>query len=108
MAVDTKKLEAVIISVDYSDILKITLTENHHIFDNIIVVTTPKDKKTQNLCKKYENCTVILTDAFYEDGCKFNKGKGINIGYENLKYKQWSSSNNHRCLQGLIATTTIM
>jgi len=89
MAVDTKKLEAVIISVDYSDVLKITLSENHHIFDNIIVVTTPKDKKTQNVCKKYENCTVVLTDSFYEDGCKFNKGKGINIGYEHLKYKQW-------------------
>jgi hypothetical protein len=82
------KLEAVIVSVDYSDILEIVLTENSDIFDQIIVVTNPKDKKTQKICNKF-NCTTVLTDAFYDDGCTFNKGKGMNIGYEYLKYKDW-------------------
>lgn len=82
------KLEAVMVSVDYSDILEIVLNENINIFDHIVVVTTPKDKKTQKICKKY-NCTTVLTDCFYDDGCTFNKGKAINIGYKYLKYKDW-------------------
>lgn len=82
-------LEAVIISVNYSDILKISLEENQHIFDNIVIVTSSKDKNTQNLCKKYKNCKVVVTDCFYDNGSSFNKGKGINIGYENLIYKDW-------------------
>ena len=102
------KLEAVVVCVDYSDLLEIFFRENSHIFDHIVIVTTEKDKKTQKVCKKY-NCTTVLTNAFYEDeGAIFNKGKAINIGYENLKYKQWSSSNNHRCLQGLIAKAVVL
>jgi hypothetical protein len=82
------KIENIIVSVDYSDLLDITLKENSGIFDHTIVVTSTKDKKTQKVCKKY-NCTLILTDSFYDEDSYLNKGKAINLAYSKLKYKQW-------------------
>jgi hypothetical protein len=83
------KIEAVIISVNYSDFLDICLSKNHMHFDNIIVVTTPEDVNTISICKNYENVLCIKTDAFFFKGAKFNKGLAINVGLKCLKYKDW-------------------
>ncbi len=82
------KLEAVTVCVNYSDFLAHTLPYNKMHFDKIVVVTDTKDVKTKKLCEFY-NVTCVQTDAFYENGHKINKGKGINEGLKHLDMDGW-------------------
>lgn len=79
-------LECIMVCVDYGDFLDITLGNNKKHFDKIVVVTTQKDKETQNVCKKH-GVTSIITNRLYEDGANFNKGKAINDGLKHLSKK---------------------
>lgn len=81
-------LEGVIICVGYGDFLAHTLPHNKQHFDRLVVVTDTKDEETKALCEYY-NVTCIRTDAFYEHGDAFNKGKGINAGLAALSRANW-------------------
>jgi len=81
-------IEAVTVCVNYSDILALTMTYNKNVIDNWIIVTDTKDSETKKLCD-YHNIKCIQTNAFYESGEIFNKGKGINVGFDELKLKDW-------------------
>lgn len=81
-------LEAVTVCVNHADILRITIPQNRHLFDNWIIVTSPEDKETQDLCKYYK-IKHIVTNKFYENGDVFNKAKGINEGFKQLKRTDW-------------------
>ena len=81
-------LEGVIICVEYSDFLASTIIHNKQYFDDLVVVTSTTDEATRNLCEHmYVKC--IQTDCFYENGDKFNKAKGINVGLAALSKKDW-------------------
>ena len=83
------KLQAVIISINYSDFLKITLPNNKQYFDKVVVVTDMKDLETAKVCNFY-NVKCIQTDAFYDEGEKApNKAKGINEGIKDLDLNAW-------------------
>lgn len=82
------RIEAIIICVNYSDFLAHTLPNNKQHLDKIIVVTDTKDTATKNLCTMY-NIECLQTDVFYENGEKFNKGKGINAGLDKLSKLDW-------------------
>jgi hypothetical protein len=81
-------IEAVIVCVDYADFLAYTLPQAKLHLDHIVVVTTPSDKETQQLCK-HHNVECIRTNSFYEGGDKFNKAKGINEGLNYLSKRDW-------------------
>jgi hypothetical protein len=81
-------IEAVLVCVNYSDFLSYTLPQIKNTFDYIVVVTTPDDKKTQQICNFY-NIECIKTWAFYENGAKFNKANGINEGLLYLSKRDW-------------------
>mgnify|MGYP007095246455 CR=1 FL=1 len=49
-----KYLECVTVCVNHADILRITIPQNRHLFDNWVIVTSPEDKETQDLCKYYK------------------------------------------------------
>ena len=83
-----QKLEAVIISVNFADMLSITLPKNKRHFDNIIVITDEKDKETIKVCEK-EGIDYHATGAFYHKGDKFNKGLAIDVGFRFLKHFNW-------------------
>lgn len=83
-----KCLEAVIVSVNYSDILAHTLSHNKQFFDKIVVVTDTKDYLTYNLCKNLQ-VECIQTDVFYNKGSKFDKGAGITEGLKRLSQSDW-------------------
>jgi hypothetical protein len=82
------KISAVIVSVDYGDILVWTLRENRHVFDRLVVVTSPRDFRTRRVCEHFHiRCEV--TSAFYAgasgvDLLAFNKAAGINHGLRQL------------------------
>lgn len=81
-------IEAVVVCVNYSDFLAYTLPANKSQFNNMVVVTDTADMGTVSLCEKY-NVRCIQTDAFYENGEKFNKAAGINVGLQALQRKEW-------------------
>lgn len=83
------KFQAVIVCINYSDFLKITLPNNKQYFDRVVVVTDTKDLETLKVCNFY-NVKCIQTEAFYSDGEKVpNKAKGINEGLKDLNLNDW-------------------
>ena len=78
------KLEAVIVCVNYSDFLAHTIQSTKNQFDQLVVVTDYEDLETKKLCEYY-NVKCVQTNVFYENGDKFNKGKGINERAYNLE-----------------------
>lgn len=82
------RLEAVIVCVNFSDILAHTLPSNKAHFDRLVVVTDTVDKATRQLCEHhYVEC--IATDEFYHSDQAFNKARGINTGLARLGASDW-------------------
>jgi len=77
-----------IVSVDYADYLKHTLPSNKPHFDDLVVLTTAADTETHDVCKA-NGVTYVVTNAFYREGAPFNKGRGINKGFERLNRTAW-------------------
>jgi hypothetical protein len=73
------KLQAVTVSVNYSDFLEVVIPENKKQFDKWIIVTDTKDLATKELCDLH-GITCIQTDSFYANGATFNKWAGLNEG----------------------------
>ena len=81
-------LEGVIVCVNYSDFLAHTLPYNKTMFNKLVVVTDTKDINTKKLCE-YHHVECVQTDAFYDNGDTFNKGKAINVGLSKLTMSDW-------------------
>jgi hypothetical protein len=79
-----KRLDVVIVSVDYNDYLQITLEHNTKIFQNITVVTSETDWKCQEICNHFK-VRCIKTNVMWSDGAKFNKAKSTNIGIKSIE-----------------------
>ena len=78
-----KKLDVVIVSVNYNDFLAVSLQHNIEIFDNITVVTSESDILCQKICEKFGvNC--LATNLMYDNESDFNKGKAINYGINSI------------------------
>ena len=80
------KITSIIAAVNYDDLLDITLTENKHNFDETIIITDTKDIKTQQLTKKH-NVKCFVTDIFYINNNKFNRGMAYNAVLSALKHE---------------------
>lgn len=65
-------MRAILVSVDYSDLLSITLPHNRHHFEEVMVVTDRSDLAAVKIAQD-NDCRVYRTNAFYEDGAFFNK-----------------------------------
>ena len=82
-----------LVSVNYNDYLKITLSHNHLYFDKIIIVTVESDTECQQLCSKYHNvmCIVVDDSVLKTNGKVFNKGAVLNRGFEHLDKMGWTN-----------------
>ena len=82
------KLQAITTCVDYADFLACSLLFNKPQFDRYIVVTTPEDRRTRDLCEHhYVEC--LVTSAFYDAGQAFAKSNAINAAIERLAPAGW-------------------
>ncbi len=82
------KLEGCIVCYNYSDFLEESLYYNLPIMDRIVVVTSPDDQRTINLCHKM-SVDCVKTNAPYYNGSIFNKAKAINYGLAHLNQNEW-------------------
>jgi hypothetical protein len=81
-------LEAVTVCVNYADILKETIIHNKGHFNKWVIVTTPDDVETQNVCK-FHHIQCVVFDGFYDEAGQINKARGINAGMNHLTKKGW-------------------
>jgi hypothetical protein len=65
-------LIALIISIDYADLLAATLPHNRPLFDRIFVVTEERDEQTIAVAAEHE-CDILLTTHTKERGASFNR-----------------------------------
>jgi hypothetical protein len=65
-------MRAAIVSVDFGDLLEITLPYNRHHFTEVMIVTTPADWRSQEAARN-NNAGLYVTDTFYAQGEDFNK-----------------------------------
>jgi hypothetical protein len=66
-------LRAILVSVDYSDLLQYTLPYNRHHFGEVLVVTDHKGvEDVRGLCAQ-NDAHWFATEAFYQGGAIFNK-----------------------------------
>lgn len=82
------KLQVVTVSVNYSDFLEHTLESNKKLFDKWVIVTDLSDNKTKELCDRH-GVHCVQTNAFYENGARFNKYAGINEGLKYVDEDAW-------------------
>lgn len=80
-------IEAVTVSIHFGDYLAVTLPRNLRAFDRIIVVTSPDDEETQEICRRLA-VEYVVTEKHRDEG-GFNKGKAINEGMRHFHFTDW-------------------
>ena len=85
---DSLRLEAVVVSVGFDDLLAKSLSHNTKHLDTTIVVTSHDDVATQNVARDH-GAIVVVTDLFEKNGRNFNKGAAINAGFGHFQYHGW-------------------
>jgi hypothetical protein len=82
-------MNAILVSVDYSDLLAITLPYNRHHFNRVMVVTRPNDFHNVFPIAQANQAVVYTTDAFYRDGAVFNKWAALEEGLTWMGREGW-------------------
>jgi len=82
------RIHGMTVCVNYADILAHGLSRWLGGLDGLLVVTTPGDKATEELlqgtmAKRFQ------TNAFYEDGAAFNKGRAMAEAVECMPWTDW-------------------
>lgn len=75
-------MRAILVSVTYTDILRLTLPWNRHHFSSVLIVTSLEDYNNVLPVALANNAEVFGTDIFYQNGAKFNKWAALNEGLE--------------------------
>jgi hypothetical protein len=81
-------MRAILVSVDFADLLAITLPYNRHHFTDVLVVTTHEDKETQWVALE-NRAQLFLTNAFYQNGADFNKWLALELGLDAFGRDGW-------------------
>lgn len=82
-------LNAILVSVDYTDFLRLTLPWNRRHFDRVMVVTSTADQVNVLPVARENGCQVYATDSFYCDGANFNKWAAMEEGLDALGREGW-------------------
>jgi hypothetical protein len=81
------RIEAISVCVGYHDFLSVTARHNRGLLDRWIVVTTPSDRATQEVCRRFD-LDLLLTEEMTRDG-QFAKGLGIQRAQRLLSVDSW-------------------
>lgn len=83
-----RKIYGILVCVDCHDVLADVLQANKPHFDRFAVVTTTGDARTQQIVRD-AGVELVISDACYESGAAFNKGRLLNAGLEYLQPPDW-------------------
>lgn len=75
-------MRAILVSVDYTDLLSLTLPYNRHHFEEVLVVTSIMDRRNVRPVADQNKADIYVTDSFYHDGARFNKWKALEEGLD--------------------------
>lgn len=81
-------IEAVTVCVNYSDFLQAVIPWNLPHFSRWVIVTTPGDEETREVCRKF-GLETLLTEEGCEPGQAFNKGRMVERGMQQLSADAW-------------------
>lgn len=81
-------MRAIIVSVDYADILSITLPYNKRHFEQVWVVTAERDEATLAVAVA-NHCRTFVTNSFWDDGAAFNKWVALEQGLDAMGREGW-------------------
>jgi hypothetical protein len=80
-------IEVVTVSVGFGDILAETLPANLPLVDGMVVVTSPADEETQQVCRRHSVRCIVSEDGD-RDG-PFNKARLIQRGFDQIGGLGW-------------------
>lgn len=75
-------MNAFVVSVNYTDVLRQTLPLQRKFFDRVFIITSSADAPNVSPVAKSNNSEVIVTDLFYADGADFNKWRALEYGLD--------------------------
>jgi len=75
------RIDAIIQSTNYADMLELTLPQNLASFDTVTVYTKRGDEATKAVCA-HHTTTCIETDRFTQNGSRFNRGAVYNEAFD--------------------------
>lgn len=81
-------IEAITVSDQYSDFLAETVKWNIDHVDRWIIVSSPEDVATHEVCRKY-NLELLISEDHKKYGDTFNKGRLIERGLQHLSAEGW-------------------
>lgn len=81
------RIEAVTVSVGCGDFLAVTLEENIGLVDDIVVMTSPDDTETHDVCRRHSVRYIVSED--HKRGGPFNKARLIQRGLDQLGCHEW-------------------
>lgn len=82
------RIEAVTVCVDYDDFLQETAKHNRGLFDHWTIVTSTKDEKTREVCRK-NNLRCLQSDDGERFGNPFSKGRLVERGLQHCSTDGW-------------------
>lgn len=82
-------VKAVMVCVDYADVLAITLPRSAPHFSSITVATTPEDEETRAVASRFPNVRCHLTRVFYARNALFNKGGALEETFDVMGRDGW-------------------
>lgn len=86
MAVEV--LEAVTVCIGYGDFLAQVAPHNMGVLDRWLIVTSPDDTETREVCRRFSLPTLLTEDHVRNDQ-PFNKGRIIERGLQHLSSNGW-------------------
>jgi hypothetical protein len=75
----------IVVSVNYDDLLRVTLEFNRAMFDKYVIVTDVQDHATKRVCEEY-GAECMESNKTYENGAKFNKSGLIHEAQRRLHH----------------------
>jgi hypothetical protein len=85
----TEPIRGIVVSVDYDDLLSITLPRAMRHLSECLVITAPRDEATKAVARSVPNVRIFETDAFWKHGAAFNKGYAMEQGFDVLSRHGW-------------------
>jgi hypothetical protein len=87
-------MRAIMVAVDYADLLAITLPYNRHHFDQVCIVTDGKSyngvrRVVDSLPGGNDQNYIFVTESFYAKGATFNKWRALEDGLDWMGREGW-------------------